>query len=286
MTKVTSFLKKVVIAVLFVLIVLSVWFREPWTYLWNWVNNPSIHIADVVSLLLSALIAFLLVILVEWLKGSSIEIYAIDPAFTQADPSLPRRKLLKIGIRAKRNFLNKLLHLYKVLPDNVHAFASLTVFINHAAKSSYRVKWDIAPEPIEYPYTEQSVIALRANYSDDKKVSKKITLEGDLQRKVSGHPRYELVPQALQTENILPDDKSTTSLVVKHQGQDEFWIYDPEYYFFRNENRCSQGIVYLRTVFKSSLGKQEEYFRVINQNSQLEGFIIEKISKRTYEYNL
>jgi len=274
-------MKKLLFYLLIVLLILSVWKHEPWITVLNWINDSAIHIPDRLSLLLTAIIAFLLVLLVEWIRGSSIEFYNPDPVSSPLRDGRDR-KLLKIGVKAKSRPLINFLNLSKLLASHVHAFASLEINITHAPKPSYRAKWDIAPEPIEYPRKSQEEISLHGNYQEAKKQPKGFELKGRLERENEGFPRLEMLPLAMQPENLLPGDRAAASIVTKHQGERHFWIYDPEYYFGKSENQCSLSKAYLKVVFKSSLGKWEDYFCISNPDSDLKDFNIERISKDTY----
>lgn len=263
------------------LFILSIWFHQPWDYVWAWINDGNITIPDRLELLLSVIVAFLLVLFVEWLRGSSIEFYIPDPVSAPLSNSQDR-KLIKVGIKAKNRPLTNFLSLSKILPSHAHAFASLTVSITHPPKPSYRAKWDIAPEPIEYEHTEREQITLRGGYHENKKPLKNFELQGDLTRATSGHPKYEMIPLALHPENLFPGDRAEASIGAKHQGERYFWIFDPEYYFSKPENRCFLTRAYLRVVFKSSLGKWKEFFLISNPSSDLERFEIEKITEDEY----
>lgn len=275
--------------IIVIILVLTAWLREPWSMLWSLLLSNEIHIPEVLNLLLniviSAVIAFLLVLFVEWLRGSQIKINAIEPVFSPIELSDKRelnRKLLKIGIEAKANSLGKLLK----LPSNVHSFATLTIHISHDQKPSFRAKWDNAPEPWEYDtHLYQELSFKGQSIKNNKRKPEDLQITGILEGEARGYPRMNLLPQALQTENLVPDDVASASILAKVTGDPGFFIYDPEYYFNKSENRCEEKKVYLKVIFKSSLGRWEEYFCATNPSSKLERFNIEKLSKDTYESN-
>lgn len=274
-------MKKFLSIIVIFLLIWSFWTHQPWDYIWMWLSNGSVQVPERLSFLLSAVIAFLLVLFVEWLRGSSIEFYVPEPVFA---PLVKQdRKLLKIGVKVKGRLISNLLYISKILPGNVHAFASLTIYIDHSPKPFYRAKWDIAPEPIEYPHTDQAEIDLHGSYREDKKTLKNFELTGNLSKKISGHARYELVPSAMQPENLLPGEVAEASIFAKHEGEKHFWIYDPEYYFFLGKNRCDEKKLYIKIVFKSALGRWQDYFCLSNPNSDLNSFNIEELSKDDYE---
>lgn len=282
-------MKKFIAFAFITLFLLSLWFHQPWSYIWfNWIGNTNINIPEILNLILSALIAFALVLFVEALRWSEVQFYILDPIFVPvglADGRKINRKLLKIGVKIKHFRLRKIFN-FKIIPSNVHSFATLIIHINHPQKSIYHAKWDIAPEPIEYPHLEQSKIYLKGAYKETQKRQKNFELTGDLNINTLGHPKLEMLSSAMETTNLLPEDVAAASILAKHEGDIDFLIYDPEYYFFRSENRCNKTKVYIKAVFKSSLGRWEAYFQVLNPNSTLPEFKIEKISKQQYDINV
>ena len=268
--------------VIFILaLILSFWTHQPWESLWSLILNDKVHLPEILGLIInisiSTITAFFLVELTEWLKGSHIEIERLEPVNSPLKDGT-NRKLLKIKVKAVANRWGKL---FRILP-NVHAFATLTVYIAHDAKSSYRAKWDNAPEPWEY----DTPINQTLNFSGIQIIKKKyipIELSGKLTGKAEGYPRINSLPLSLQPENLVPDDVVTASILAKHENKPEFLIYDPEYYFNRLENQCFEKKVYIKVVFKSSLGMWSEFFHIKNPNNKLEKFDIEKISQRLYE---
>lgn len=144
------------------------------------------------------------------------------------------------------------------------------------------MKWDNAPEPWEYDNPiRQDLLFLGNQFNKGKLIP--IEISGVLSGNSKGYPRMNLLPQVLQTENLVPDDEVAASIFAKQAEDPDFLIYDPEYYFFKPENRCSKKRVYIKVVFKSSLVRKEEYFEVSNPNVKLEDFNLEKISKTDYQ---
>lgn len=267
------------------LIIWTSWIHQPWESIGAFILSGEVHIPEVLNLILniffSAIVAFLLVVLVEWIRKSRVEIETLEPVFSPI--KLPNgkeinRKLLKIRVKVKANSLGK----FFKLPANVHAFATLTITINHEQKQSYRAKWDNAPEPWEYDRPIYQELSFNGQYPKNKKIEY-LQLVGVLEGTERGYPRMNLLPQALQTENLVPDDSASASMLAKNDGNAHFSIYDPEYYFDKQENHCTLKKAYLKATFKSSLGRWEEYFAVSNPNSKLDKFEIDKISKQVYE---
>src|SRR3989339_552177 len=101
------------------LLFISAWIHEPWRYLSSFVIDSEFQIPEILNLILSALIssvtAFLLVLFVEWLKGSKVEIDKLEPVFSPIHVfpgnKEVNRKLLKVGVKVKANQFGKFLKL-------------------------------------------------------------------------------------------------------------------------------------------------------------------------------
>ena len=267
-----------------VLILISSWLHYPWAQILSWLNNSNFIIADRLSIVVSITTSLFLVFIVEWLRGSEIKFYTneVSAPFEKQD-----RKLLKIGIKAEAHIPSSLLALLK-FPVNIHTNSSLTIESDQIPKHSYRAKWDQAPEPVEYPHSENENIVLTGKYSEDNKKFQDIKLEGKLEKTTSEYSKLEMLPLAMQTENILPGDCAEASIFAKHEGETFFWVFDPEYYFkhyhnIENKNKCKGFKIFIKAIFKSSLGKWESYFCIFNQGRNLENFKIEAISKSAYK---
>lgn len=271
------------IAIVYTILFLIAWFHNS---LWIWITGET-QIPDVLNLILntvfSAILAFILVLFVEWLKGSDIKFVDIEPLYTP-EPD-PKRKFIKIGIVIEERNIIRVSTLFK-LPPYIHSLAALTITINHLPKPKYRAKWDLAPEPLEYPHLINQVLGFHGEYRKDNKESKPIEISGSIEGKDLGYARVEMIPMASQSENLGPGNSASTSILVKHKGETGFYIYDPEYYFDearQTKNYCNFEQVYLRVEATSSLGKTVQYLSVLNPDSNLHNFKVKKITEENYK---
>lgn len=275
---------KLIILLLFVLLMLAFpWFRQLWIIIWVWLNDKTVTTPPRLEVLFSALIAFFLVFVVEFLRSSKVVLKKSDPLNVKKDSF--ERKFLKIEVLVnKRWFFDKNDVTSRILPPYVHSQSSVLAHINHCPKRKFRVKWDNAPEPIEYPHSFNVECVKNNSEAKNKK-------NGNVVFKVisDGFPRVEKLPMSMQAENLLPGDKIQAAVLVKHRNESGFYIFDPEYYFDSTpsgKNYCDYKIAYLKLVFRSSLSSDQKYFKILNPGKDLDNFDFKEISKEDYESSI
>lgn len=228
-----------------------------------------------VELGLSSAFSILLVFAVEWGRMSGMRFVKVDPLIH--DNGHIKRKFLKIGVRIEGRRLGGL------LPPYVHNQATMTAAISNHKKSKYHVKWDFAPEPISYPHGINQTVNVKGEYGN--KVKKLVEFKGAIDGVDNGYARVDMLPLALQSENLLPEDKAEASFLVKHDGEPGFYIYDPEYYFDPSpagKNYCDCKKVYIKLTFRFSLLGKESYYSISNPGTKLEKFVMKEITKEKY----
>lgn len=200
----------------------------------------SLKIPDFWQLLAGSGISVGLVYLVEWLKQPSAKIELLPPLV------LPDgRKFLKVNVKITKNGWYR-----KLFPwQNPASYARLKGYLiskeqnAEVEMASFTVKWDTRPEPWDYS---------------------------------TNLPRLELLPAVSEPENFLVGDECTASVVVKHQNQDWFFIYDANYYFNPEANQRNERKVILRLVFSSSSTSTKKDFIILNGNSSTDSFNLKK----------
>lgn len=201
-----------------------------------------IKIPDIWQLILSFSISVLLVYIVEWLKQPSVKI-SLLPDLVLKDG----RKLLKVNVRIfKKGFLKK------IFPwQSPCSYARLKGYLlgNYDSKEiiliSYFAKWDTKPEPWDYTINK---------------------------------PRVELLPASSEPENLLVGDECSTSIAIKHTGEQHFYAYDANYYVNPLANQCDEKMVKLRLIFSSSSVTTKKDFIIVNSNKTIDAFQLKEIN--------
>jgi len=113
----------------------------------------------------------------------------------------------------------------------------------------FTAKWDTRPEPWDYNSTPPK-------------------------------PKLELIPFALEPENLLPGDVVEASVVVKHPEEEHFYIFDPNYYlpWARENNIIKHNLIRLRLIFTSSSVVTKKEFVIINEDKTTKKFTMKELS--------
>jgi hypothetical protein len=204
----------------------------------------TIQIPDFWLLVLTFLLSVSIVYLIEYLKRPSVKIDLFP------DLILPdgKRKFLKIKIKVYKSGW-----LREIFPwQNPASFARLKCYLIESLGGkelevfSYTAKWDTRPEPWDY---EKNI------------------------------PRIELLPATSEPENFVVGDEGTTAVAAKHKGEDNFYIYDGNYYVNQIGNKRDEKKIKLRVIFSSSSVTTRKDFAIVNGNSTLEAFSLKEILK-------
>ncbi|NMB84088.1 hypothetical protein GYA28_02255 [Candidatus Roizmanbacteria bacterium] len=205
----------------------------------DYINN--LKIPDVWQIIISILSSIGLVYIIEWLKQPS--------AFIEktTDSILPDgRKMLKVKVKiSKKGFLRK------IFPwTNMASYARLkgNLISNKSGKEiilqSFVVKWDTRPEPWDYDKNK---------------------------------PKIELLPETSEPENFLPEDECTAAIAVKHSDENQFYIYDGNYYVNSSVNQCDEKEIVIRLIFSSSSATTKKDYVIVNRNKSIGGFNLKEI---------
>lgn len=206
----------------------------------------NVKLSDLVQPTLGTLLAFLLVVITDIIKLPAIDISLIDPVYQPFSVvengkiiKQVNRKFVKIRITVKKDWRSWFL-LSKVT-KSIHSVSKLLVKLDE--ERTHQIKWDTAPEPVDYSKPEVGT-------------------------------KYELIPFAFQSENLVEGDIAEASIAVKHEGEDGFYIFDPYYYTneFRHKTICNYRKKTITIVFKSALITISKKYTINNPNLSLEKF--------------
>lgn len=204
------------------------------------INN--LKIPDVWLLALTFIISVFIVYLIEFLKRPSVRI-ELFPDLVLSDG---KRKFLKVKVKVYKSGGFR-----KIFPwQNPASFARLKCYlVDSLGKEelevfSYVAKWDTRPEPWDYE---------------------------------KNRPRIELLPATSEPENFVVGDEGTTAVAAKHIGEDNFYIYDGNYYVNQIGNKRDEREIKLRIIFSSSSVTTKKDFAIVNGNSTLEAFSLKEI---------
>lgn len=189
---------------------------------------------DLWNIFWGGIVAFILVIMVEWLKTPSAKI-ELFPHFVHN-----KRKFLKVKITIyikpwKKWFMWQNPALVGKLKGQIinKTNGKETIL------KSFTAKWDANPEPLDY---------------------------------INGTLRVELLPTTSQPQNFLSEDEDSASVIVKHDQDPHFYIYDANYYVDPQKNIINEKDIILRIKFASSSTVAEKDFIVTNSGKTLNSF--------------